>query len=335
MDEQNTRYIEESFGVLTDDDIYLDCILVLPAGLRDEDVRALRVWVPRYPLTKSSLITCARQEVQAQGSTGRVAHLVFDLRTTGDSEGQKGDLNFEADLEGIRLWAEERFGNIGLSFLGTARGTGRVTLTPIRPGVVVETNTYQPKSRTNRPPIVYLSTYGNFSPVDDIRCAVLAQSGYPVFGFDPLRYLLHASVRGRLQAVDIWQDFLAFCKILPGRPLLIGQPIAAGVALFIAAGVEAVRGVIAIGQTQAAFRPTHIFKNDNPHTYFLGRHVHKIPPRPVSLVIQESHPLGGNADDMAPLYQVINGPRQLLNIREITPDFLLEQLAWLENAYKP
>ena len=71
-------YVEEQFGILTDDDLYLDCVLVRPAEMEDENLRVLRVWVPKYPLTKSSLITCARQEVQAFGRQNKLAHLVFD-----------------------------------------------------------------------------------------------------------------------------------------------------------------------------------------------------------------------------------------------------------------
>ena len=72
-------YIEETFGILTDDELYLDCILVKQANVSDADLRVLRVWVPKYPLTKTSVLTCARQEVQSYGPDGTIAHLVFDL----------------------------------------------------------------------------------------------------------------------------------------------------------------------------------------------------------------------------------------------------------------
>ena len=118
MEEQ--AYVEETFGILTDDDVYLDCVLVRPRGTTDANIKALRAWIPRYPLTKSSVITCARQEVLGAGIGSPVAHLVFDLRGTGQSEGQRDDHNFEMDLEGVRLWAAERFGDVNFGFLGAA-----------------------------------------------------------------------------------------------------------------------------------------------------------------------------------------------------------------------
>jgi len=324
-------YVEEAFGILTDDDIYLDCILVKPANLTDGALRALRVWVPRYPLTKSSVITCARQEVDSYGPDGKIAHLVFDLRGTGHSEGQSDDTNFEMDLEGIRLWAQERFGEgVSFGFLGTPQGDEQVDVRPIRPGVVMETYHYRPPAKSNRPPVLYLSTYGNFSPADNGRCAALAQAGYEVFGLDPLRYLLHASTTGRLDANRLWQDLDAFRRQLPAPPLLVGMPVSAGLALLWASGVEQIQGVVAIGQAQLAFKPYHIFENDNPHTFFLGRYVHKIPPRPVVFVYQEGHALGGDRDELSALYQTCNGRRQMKQVKAIRPEFLLEQLAWLQ-----
>ena len=112
-------YVEENFGILTDDNLYLDAILVKPAHLTDDKLRVLRVWVPKYPLTKTSVITCARQEVKSYGPDGRIAHLVFDLRGTGDSDGVLGQHNFKLDLGAIAAWAEERFGKINFGFLGT------------------------------------------------------------------------------------------------------------------------------------------------------------------------------------------------------------------------
>lgn len=330
MDEQQP-YVEEAFGILTDDDIYLDCILVKPATLADEALRALRVWVPRYPLTKSSVITCARQEVDSYGPDAKVAHLVFDLRGTGESEGQPDDTDFGMDLDGIRLWAEERFGpDINFGFLGTPQGHEQVDVRPLRPGVVMETYHYRPSQSSERPPVIYLSTYGNFSPVDDARCLALSHAGYEVFGMDPLRYLLHGSASSRLDANQLWQDLHAFCRQLPAPPLLVGMPVAAGLALLWASGVEQVRGVIAIGRTQLAFKPHHIFENDNPHTFFLARHVHKIAPRPVVFVHQEGHALGGDQDELAALYQTCSGPRRMRQVQAVRPEFLLEQLEWLQ-----
>ncbi|MFQ5434305.1 MAG: hypothetical protein ACE5FD_05460, partial [Anaerolineae bacterium] len=112
------HYAEESFGILTDDELYLDCILIRPVKLKDEELKVLRVWVPKYPLSKSSVITCARQEVKSYGPDSKIAHLVFDLRSTGDSDGMMGDDNFDLDLTAVADWADERFGKINFGFLG-------------------------------------------------------------------------------------------------------------------------------------------------------------------------------------------------------------------------
>ena len=332
--ENNSRfYAKEAFGVLTDDDVYLDCVLFKPEKLGDEEVRALRVWVPRYPLTKSSVITCARREVEANGPDGTVAHLVFDLRGTGHSEGQAGDTNFEMDLQGIRLWAEERFGDINVGFMGNPLGSEQVDVRPLRPGVVMETYHYRPEAAEapeEKPPVVYLATYGNFDDGDDARCVALTEAGYEVFAMDPLRYLLHASALGRLKVNDLWRDLEALVEQIFGEPLLVGLPVSAGLALLWASGVEAVQGVSAIGRAQLAFRPSHVFDNDNPHKFFLGRYVHKIAPRPVSLVMQEGHPLGGDRDELAAIHQTCTGPRRLKTVQAISPEFLLGELTWLQ-----
>lgn len=332
MEAEELAYVEETFGILTDDDIYLDCVLIKPAQTEDGDLKALRAWVPRYPLTKSSVITCARQEVSGAGADGNVAHLVFDLRGTGHSEGERDDHNFALDLEGVRLWAKERFGNINFGFLGTATGSEQVQQIPIRPGVVFETYHYRPVAGTTlKGAAVYLSTYGNFSRSDDARAITMAKAGYEVFGIEPLRYLLHASVQGRITPNDLWQDFRTFCSQLPTRPLLIGMPVSAGLALLWTAGVNAVRGVLAIGHAQAAFKPHHIFFTKSPHTFFLSRYVHKIAPRPIALVHVENHILGGDRDELAALHQTSMDPRDLQVTPAITPQFVLERLQWLEN----
>jgi hypothetical protein len=181
-----TLYTEESFGILTDDDVYLDCVLVKSPELQDEALQMLRVWVPKYPLTKASLITCARQEIIGYGRAARVAHLVFDLRGTGESEGRPGDRAFHLDLQGIRAWALERFGAINFGFLGLPLDRGQVQPIPVRPGVVFEASIYRPpvanggaaalNAGQECPPIVYLATYGNFGRSDDALCVALARA---------------------------------------------------------------------------------------------------------------------------------------------------------------
>lgn len=324
-------YSEEAFGILRDDDLVLDCMLVRPSQATDADLKAIRVWVPRYPLTKASVITCARQEVDALGSQGNVAHLVFDLHGTGDSEGVASDHDFDADLRAVRLWARERFGDVSVGFLGRPHGSEQVHVRPIRPGVVMETYHYQPSEGNDVTPLVYLATFGAFSDADESTCLALSRAGYDVTAMDPLRYLLHASAQGRLAVPDVWQDAQTLCDQLSEPPLVVGRPVSAGLALLWAAGVERIRGVLALGLAQRAFRPPHIFANNNPHTFFLGRHVHKIAPRPVALVRQTGHPLGGSRDELAALHQTCDAPRRLEVVEQATHNLLLELLDWLQN----
>jgi hypothetical protein len=203
---------EEAFGILSSDNIYLDCILVKPKVLEDSDIEALYIWVPKYPLTKTTLIICARHEINAEWREGKAAHLVFDLRGTGDSDGTLGDRNFQSDLKGIEIWAGERFGNVDLVILGRPEGQGKAHIFPVRPGVIIEYYHYpaaagsaekNDKPSTSPIPLLYLATPGNFSVIDDAVCQRLAQAGYDVYGLDPLRYLLHASSRKRLTPADI------------------------------------------------------------------------------------------------------------------------------------
>lgn len=326
-----SAYVEESFGILTDDDLLLDSILFRPAQVDDDSLKALRVWVPRYPLTKASVVTCARQEVDALGSDAQVAHLVFDLRGTGESEGPADDRDFDADLRAIKLWARERFGDISIGFLGRAQGAEQVDVRPIRPGVVMELYHFHPSGETQQPPVLYLSTYGNFSASDERTCQTLAHAGYDVLALDPLRYLLHAAAQGRITVRELWDDLETLCRQLAEAPLLLGQPVSAGLALLWASGVEDTRGILSLGQAQRAFRPRHIFANDNPHTFFLGRYVHKIAPRPVVLVRQTDHPLGGDRDELSALYQTSGRPRRLKEVERATDELLLQYLDWLKD----
>ena len=159
---------------------------------------------------------------------------------TGFSDGDPRDTNFNLDLQAVRLWATERFGPIPLSLLGHPQGQGRARLLPIRPGVAMEIYLYMPTAPTDKPPILYLATYANFSAPDDAVCAALAGAGYPVYGLDPLRYLLHASLPGRVLPSQLWADLNTLRAALPADPILLGQPVSAGLALLWASGVPSV-----------------------------------------------------------------------------------------------
>ena len=326
-------FTEEPFGILTDDNLYLDCVLVKPVRVTDEELRAIRVWVPKYPLTKSSVITCARQEVRSYGAKRKVAHLVFDLRGTGDSEGPLGDHNFKMDLHAVTEWAKERFGKINCGFLGTPDSeNGRVHLWPLRAGSVMESYHYPATGSLLPPTIIYLSTYGNFSRADDVICTRLAAAGYHVYGLDPLRYLLHASANHRLNPDDLAADLQILIQMLPSKPIIIGQPLAAGLGLLWTSRVNKVTGVIAIGRAQAGLSPSHIFHNNNPYTYLLHRHVAEISPRPMALVILKNNPLGGAEDEMATLIQSSKLPHRLEQVDRLSMKLLLTLLAWVQQS---
>jgi hypothetical protein len=324
------HYTEEPFGILTDDDLYLDCVLIRPRNTSDADLKVLRVWVPRYPLTKTSTIVCARQEVQSYGPNGTIAHLVFDLRGTGESEGAMLDKDFKTDLKSIKAWSDERFGTaINLGFLGSPELSqgARVNMIPIRPGVVMETY-YYPTAVPNNPTLLYLATYGNFDRTDDTLCQALSQAGYEVYGLDPLRYLLHASTSQRLTPKQLASDLATVCEIIDHPPTIIGEPISAGLALLWTALHDPIKGVIAIGRASPAFRAKHIFDLDQEQNFNLTRYSNRITPRPLTLIWQEGHPLGGDKTEMAALYQNAGEPRQLQRTSQLTPPFLLAQLQW-------
>lgn len=323
-------YAEESFGILTDDDLYIDCILVKPTEMKDEDLRVLRVWVPKYPLTKSSVITCARQDVKSYGPKGKIAHLVFDLRATGDSDGVMGDHNFQLDLHAIREWAKERFGRINFGFLGTPTSeAGQVNLWPLRAGSVMESYYYPPIGKEMSPPtILYLSTYSNFSRSDDKLCTKLAHKGYHVYGLDPLRYLLHASTNYRLKPEHLWRDLEILIQMLPTKPIIISQPLASGLGILWASGVKKVKGLIAIGRAQAGVSPKHIFQNSNPYTFLLDRYIGEIAPRPLTLLMHNNNALGGSEDEMNGLFQTSKPPHRLERIKKVTADVLIDLLQW-------
>lgn len=330
MTTSNLPFTEETFGILTDDDLYLDCVLVRPPAVDDENLRTIRVWVPKYPLTKSSVIICARQEAHAFGAKLKTAHLVFDLRGTGDSEGIMGDRKFDMDLHAIEAWAEERFGNIKVNFSGTPFSDhGRVNMMPLRPGSIMESYHYPAVSPDLTPPVLlYLSSFGHFGRSDDIICTRLAQAGHEVYGADPLRYLLHASAQERLKPDDLWDDLKILIQMLPRPPLLIGQPMAAGLVLMWACGIPQIQGVIAIGKAQIGLSPPHIFYNSNPYTYMLSRYVKDIAPRPLALVQHAGHAFGGDEKELGILYKSSREPHRLEKINKLSFRFLTELIDW-------
>lgn len=326
-------YTEEAFGILTDDNLYLDCILVKPAQVSDNQLKMLRVWVPKYPLTKSSTIVCARQEVRSYGPEGKIAHLVFDVRGTGDSDGVPGDQSFDLDLKAVRAWAEERFGRINFGFFGFPYSQkGRVYMWPLRPGTMMESYYYHPRGTDVPPPtLLYLSSYGNFTTQDDAICVALAAAGYSTYAIDPLRYLLHASTERPLTPHDLYEDLQMLTQMLPSPPIIIAHPLAAGLGLVWAATGKDVRGLIAIGRAQSGLAASHIFQNRNPHSFKLSRFIKNMATRPIVYVHYKGHPLGGDPQRLKAMYDQSPEPRKITAVSTITPDFLLEQIKWIED----
>ncbi len=327
-------YVEENFGILTDDDLYLDAILVKPANLTDEKLRVLRVWVPKYPMTKSSVIACARQEVKSYGPDGRIAHLVFDLRGTGDSDGDLSVMNFKMDLHAVSEWAKERFGEkVNFGFLGTPTlKVGSVHVWPLRAGAVMETYHFPATSKdVIAPTVLYLSSYGHFGRSDEKMCYKLSQAGYTVFGLDPLRYLLQASTKTPLTPEMLFEDFNLLLQMLPNDPILIGNPLASGLAMVWTSGVNRIKGVIAIGRAQSGLKPAHIFNNANPYTFMLSKKVVDIAPRPLSLIRLQDHPMGGDDGTLKSLFVSSKEPHRYETAAALTPQLLVKHLKWIQN----
>ncbi len=323
-------YTEEQFGVLTDDGLYLDCVLVRPPDLRDEDLTGLRVWVPKLPLTKVSVLACARKEVLGAGANSRIGHLAFDLRGTGESDFR--DAHYDHDLKAIRLWAEERFGQVEVRYYGTPTlSRGRVFQLPLRPNVLLEHYLIDAAGEPTRRCLLYLATYGNFNLPDEAICWELAQAGFHVVAVDPWRYLLHASLGERLTPGVLLDDFRLFMETFPGPPIVISQPTAGGLGLLWAAGTPEVRGAIVIGRAQVGLRAPHIFDNGNPHTFFTGRFAARLSPRPLALVL-DGRARREDADELAALYQASLPPHRLEKVKRVDAEFLGQLVAWIDSG---
>ena len=327
------NYEQEDFGILTDDNLYLDAMLIKQVGVSDEEIRVLRVWVPKYPLTKTSVLTCARQEVKSYPPNSGIAHLVFDLRGTGDSDSVLGNFDYITDLRSIKAWALERFGKINFGLLGfPSSAKGNVNLWPLRPGSILESYHYTAKGGVLVPPtILYLSSYGNFSHTDEKHCLALAAEGYDVYGMDPYRYLLYASAKKKLTPTILWQDLHLLIQMLPAPPTIIAEPMAAGLGLLWTAGVPEVRGIIAIGRAQTGLMPKHIFDHSKTAVFDLRTLVGKISPRPTVIIHHDGNAMGGNKKRMKVLFQQSKPPHRLESTEKISSGMLLNLLAWMEN----
>jgi hypothetical protein len=118
--------------------------------------------------------------------------------------------------------------------------------------------------------------------------------------------------------------------MLPGKPIVIGRPLAAGLALLWATNISDVRGVIAIGLAQSGFNPAHIFQNSNPYNFMLSRLVNQIAPRPLALVYHTSHKLGGDESELKMLYKSSQEPHLLEKTERLSSNFLGRLIRWVE-----
>lgn len=324
-----TKIKEEHFGILTDDELALEATMVRPTMLTDDLVRTVQVWVPKFPLTRSSVLPAARAEIAAMGSSSRVVNLTFDLRGTGESDGMPSDEGFEIDLHSAHEWAKERFGpdvqfrTMGFPDLG---GADRLLAFPLRPGVVAELYRYNPDEESQGR-VLYLSSYGDFSRDDDALCRALARADYTVYGGDLLRYLFMA---GPLTAEELQSDGVTLGSLV-GEPFyLIGRAFAAGPALAIASGNPAVAGVVVTGPAQEGLTAAHLFSQDDPAKLNLSRLIKDLAPRPSVYLWNRQEAGRITFDGLKRVHDLTGKPSLWGVVREINASILLHALDWVE-----
>jgi hypothetical protein len=321
---------EEHFGILTDDDLALEATLVRPAGLADENVGVVQLWVPKYPLTRSSVLPAARVEVAALGADSKMVNLTFDLRGSGESDGLAGDEEFEIDIRSAHEWAKERFGSdvlfrpLGFPDLGKA---DRLIALPLRPGVVAELYRYHPVGE-GKGSVLYFSRYANFGRDDDDLCRALADAGYTVYGGDLMRYLLLAAP---LTLESLWGDGSVLGAHIGKSVLLVARSFAAGPALALAAGVPAVSGVIVTGPAQVGFDPSHLFSQDDPARLDLTVLVKELSPRPVIFLWNRAEVGDTPPDGLKRVYDQAEKPRLWGVVSQIDASILLNALNWAQS----
>ncbi len=326
----NMAYLEEHFGILTDDGLALESTLVRPVRLDDKDVRSVQVWVPKYPLTRSSMLPVARREIVALGPGAATVNLTFDLRGSGESDGVPSREGFEVDLHAAHEWAKERFGPkvafrpLGFPDLGEAEN---LLALPIRPGVLTELYSYAPDD-PNDVSVLYYSTYARFERKDDALCRAMADRGYKVYGADMLRYLLAAAP---LTLEDLWKDGTVLLSRL-GRPLfMIARAYAAGPAFMMALGAPEVAGVMVTGPSQEGFTPLGLFSGENPNRLVLTRHARKFAPRPLLFLWNRAEAGKLDPESLRQVYAAAGKPRLWGVIPDLDSATLLNGLEWLRS----
>jgi len=322
---------EESFGILTDDELALEATLVRPAGLTHQEIRLVQLWVPKYPLTRTSLLPAARREAAIAGTGSRSVNLVFDLRGSGESDGVPSDEGFEIDIGSAREWAKERFGSqveirqLGFPDLGEA---DRLAVLPLRSGVMAELYCYDP-DKEGETRVLYFSGYTGFGRDDDALCRAIAQGGYTVYGGNLMRYLLMAAP---LTLETLWDDGTELAAQI-GRPLyLIARAFAAGPGLAMAIGVQSIDGVIATGPAQEGLAALNLFSQENPARLMLTRQIRKLAPRPSVFLWNREEAGNLLPGGLRRIYDLGEKPHLWGVVSQITAPILLNALDWLLTA---
>ncbi len=319
---------EEQFGILTDDQLALEATLIRPAGLLDADVRVVQVWVPKYPFSRSSLLTAARVQTAALGAKSGTVNLAFDLRGSGESDGMPSDEGFQIDVRSVRAWARERFGPgaifraLGFPDLGQA---DRLVPLPVRPGVLAELYRYNPDA-VSQGRVLYLSQYADFSRADDALCRSLADLNFTVHGADLMRYLLPASP---VTLEAFWSDGQMLAMQI-GRPFfVVARAFAAGPALALAAGVPSIAGVIVTGPAQAGLEPSHLFSEGDRVRLQLADLVAQISPRPMVFLWNRAEAGGVSSDGLKGVYERAGKPSLWGVVPQLDASMLANALNWL------
>ena len=329
------QILEEYFGILTDDGLALEATLVRPRALLDSRVEAVRAWLPKYPLTMSSVLPAARREVMAAGPASTIANLVFDLRGTGESEGVPSPEGFAIDVHSAHEWAKERFGEeIGFHTLGfpdLGKANHLVNM-PLRPGVMVELYCYNAPG-ASQGCVLYLSRYSDFDRQDDEICHALAAGNYTVYGGDLMRYLLLAAP---LTLDTFVRDSAAVAARLSQPLYLAARSQAAGPALIAAAFTPSVAGVIVTGSAQEGLANSFLFDRSTPSQWLLSGPIKKLAPRPVVFLWNQEEGVARSSESLRALYQMAEKPRLWGVVPAVDGPLLLNALTWLvDNSVQP
>ncbi len=325
-----TAIKEEFFGILTDDGLALEATLVRPAGMPDRNVQVVQVWLPKYPLTRGSVLTLARRDTIATGERSRMVNLTFDLRGTGESDGIPSPEGFEIDLRSAHEWAKERFGHdvvfrpLGFADLG---GANRLVTIPLRPGVLLELYCYNSVG-ASKGNVLYFSQYTSFNRGDDALCREVADAGYTVYGGDLVRYLLLA---GPATPEDLWADGRALALQMDQPLYLVARAFAAGPAMVMAAGVPAITGIIVTGVAQEGLQPAHLFAQDNPAHFMLSRHIKKVGPRPIIFLWNRAEAGQFLSVSLKGIFELAEQPRLWGVVVHVDSSILLNALNWLKD----